>query len=145
MGLAPTSIVRPGSGASRDRTWPVPNVSQNIASFPPAGVIGMSFSIMGYSCGAGVEGACVWVGFLLAATRPCRLLMSLLSSLDWRLDSVSILKLWLAIVGLFSSVISGGLLGALGWLLHRPGDWITSLLTEACWIEKRGYTLSAVG
>ena len=80
----------------------------------------------------------------MAAASPCRLSAILLRSLAWRPARALILKPWLAIIGLFSSALSGGFLGARGCVLHRPDDWMTALLPDDCQIGGMGMSLICI-
>ena len=102
-------------------------------------VIGVSF--WDWSGGSGTSRACVGEGVLLAAASLCMLSMSLTSSSDWRPDRALMLKPWLAIIGLFASTLSGGLMVPLGCVLHHPGDRLSALLSGNCWIGVGGIYL----
>ena len=84
------------------------------------------------------------MGACRAEAIPCRLLMSLESSSEWRPVRVLRLKIWGTIVsgaacsGRSCGLACSGVRGLSSDLfcqgcgvLHRPGDWMTALLSDA--------------
>ena len=104
-------------GLSGSKTGPVPTCSLRIASSYPADVVGV--------CGrCGVVG--VGDPSVLNSARPCRLLMSFLSSIAFRFSNASRFTLGVAIVhtGAWGSV------AAIGRVFPSPGYWLIVLRME---------------
>ena len=109
-------------GLSGSGTWTVPICSHMIASSSPAAVAGV-----------GGRSGVVGVGYpsVLDADRPCRILMSFISSSACRFARASRFTPGVAIVVSGTSVMDWVSVAALGCVFPRPSDWMAVLCLDA--------------